>query len=262
MHQRYFIATLVFVVLSSTLLALAQTGAPQVHRVRVDPALLTPSPSWARTPSPNPPPEDATVSPAVRQARDRVFNDKTGTRPRLDNAGDGPQVPDISGIYLVKIDALPVKLSDAVVVGSLTSYAAFLSGDHTVIYTELYVRIEQVFKDSTGLLHPGGLVTLPQMGGVLTMENGRVLRYPVTAGTHSLNDLEVNKKYTLFLTYASSLKVFSIIKTWELLETEVIPLLPADRDETDRSGGIYAMMNEYQFLTTLQRAVQENALKK
>jgi hypothetical protein len=179
-----------------------------------------------------------------------------------DNAGNKPRVGVGAESAPGEIDALPVQLSDAVVVGTFTSYAPFLSEDHTIIYTELYVRIDQVFKDSRGLLRPGALVTLPQMGGVLPMGGGKVLRYPVLGGTEIVNNLDINKKYALFLTYASSLKAYNIIKSWELLETQVIPVSPSDRDATDKSGGIYAMMNKYQFLAALERAVQEVTLKK
>ncbi|HEX8846047.1 MAG TPA: hypothetical protein VF791_15455 [Pyrinomonadaceae bacterium] len=94
------------------------------------------------------------------------------------------------------LTALPVKTSSVVLIGKVTDAEAVLSNDHTGVYSEFTVRVEEVLKsDGQPPFIGGETVTLERLGGRVRFPSGHITLSMVT-GTGMPR---VGKRYAFFL---------------------------------------------------------------
>jgi len=80
--------------------------------------------------------------------------------------------------YAGQIDPLPVSRSAAVVIGTILSSKAFVSKDHTYVYSDFQVRVDQVLKqDPQTNLVVGGRMVVSRGGGTIHFPSGFIKDY-------------------------------------------------------------------------------------
>jgi hypothetical protein len=125
----------------------------------------------------------------------------------------------------LRLPALPVARSAAVIVGEITDAKAHMSDDETKIYSEFAVRVDDVLKDDGKVpIGPGSSIIVERSGGRVRFPSGKVV---VSAVNHQ--DLpRIGKRYVLFLTHDSpnggDSEDFTILTGYELSNGLVFPL--------------------------------------
>ena len=91
---------------------------------------------------------------------------------------------------------IPVSVSTAVVVGTVTNGKCFVTKSHTYVYTDYLIRIDQILKqDPTANLSVGDVVVAAREGGAIRFPSGHITNY-LTAD-HGLP--QIGSQYVLFL---------------------------------------------------------------
>jgi hypothetical protein len=161
--------------------------------------------------------------PAERTKRARKakkYNDKHA--PVITESSNGAFLVNES---LTNLPALPVEKSSAVILGEITSSAAYLSEDKTSVYSEFGLRIEAVFKDNPSQsLTPNTSIEVERYGGRVRFPSGKIF---ISAIDHQDMPL-VGRRYLLFLTHSRPLggtdEDYHILMGYELRAGKVFPL--------------------------------------
>lgn len=183
-----------------------------------------------------------------RQAKSKKYNDKHA--PRLTEVSD--QIFDLSD-WDVRLPALPVAQSVAIIIGEITEARAFLSDDQTNVYSEFSVRVDEVLKnENKNPISLGKLLVLERKGGRVRFPSGKIA---VSLVNHQ--DLpHTGKRYVLFLTHqfplGGEIQDFYILTGYEFQGGRVFPLdkLPFGHPITTYKG-----RDETSFLTDLRVAI-------
>ncbi|MEK6283407.1 MAG: hypothetical protein AABN95_23895 [Acidobacteriota bacterium] len=120
----------------------------------------------------------------------------------------------------LRLPALPVAKSAAVIIGEVTDAQAHLSEDETRVYSEFIVRVDEVLK-SDGQVQLDSSVAVERFGGRVRFPSGKVM---VAATDHQ--DLpHVGKRYVLFLIHEFvGDEDYTILTGYELRDGRVFPL--------------------------------------
>jgi len=149
----------------------------------------------------------------VRQERSAAFNDKRPNAPKLDSAEPKKGlIYQSAPPYFVRTPAIPVKESDAAVVATVDAVQPYFSGDHTHLYTEFSLTVDEQIKDTTGLAKVGQSIPIVIRGGRVRLANGRVIEEKAAFTNFSIS---VGSRYLLFLRYNSTGQYFVVAKSWE-----------------------------------------------
>lgn len=155
--------------------------------------------------------------------------------------------------WWVGLSALPVETAEAVVTGTVTNREAYLSEDETSIYTEYEVRMEQVFKDSGGLLNGSDVVPLVRRGGSVRFKSGKIQKYSISG----YGVLKEDSRYLMFLRKNNGVDWF-ILTGYELSDKKVIPI--DGQENKDPKGALpfekYVNADEDTLLQDIQMALQ------
>lgn len=120
------------------------------------------------------------------------------------------------------ISPLPVALSNALVLGTVTKVQPYLTESGTSIYSEFTITIEEVFKnDEIESLFAGKTIVVDREGGALRLSNGRVVRYEV-GGVGELPRRDT--QYVFFLKRINRGQDLSILSGYELRDGSVFSL--------------------------------------
>jgi hypothetical protein len=80
--------------------------------------------------------------------------------------------------YAQPLDPFPAARSAAVVIGTVLSSKAFVSKDHTYVYSDYQVRVDQVLKqDPSANLAVGRGIVVSRAGGTIHFPSGRIRNY-------------------------------------------------------------------------------------
>jgi len=195
---------------------------------------------------------------AVRQERSALFNDKRPDAPRLDSTAPDPvhregRFPP----YFARTPAIPVQESDAVIVGTVKSLQPYLSSDHTHLYTEFSIAVEQTIKDVSDRATQGEVIPVVIRGGKMRLHDGRVIEEkPFTNFI-----IAVGSRYVFFLRYNNTGQHFAIAKSWELKNGAVIPTAHEDQMDAREGKREYASMTEQSFIQAVHAAADLNVSK-
>jgi len=151
--------------------------------------------------------------------------------------------------------ALPTYNSDAVVIGNITSAAAYLSEDKTNVYSEFALQVSQVLKSPLSGLDPEVPLLVLRPGGGVRFPSGNV-KYVLVSGRGFPH---VNKRYLLFLKYDNLSQSFYIVTGYELSDGKVVPLdsVPPGGSKAHpfASYESYTGVNESKFLADVWDAI-------
>ncbi len=89
---------------------------------------------------------------------------------------------------------LPVSDADLIVLGTITSARAFVSRDHTYIYSDYTVTVDEVLKPD-GNVSPNGTIVMSRPGGSIHFPSGHVTTYMISGQGF----LSVGSRYILFV---------------------------------------------------------------
>lgn len=154
---------------------------------------------------------------AKRNARGKRFDGSLRVAEPHPEAG----AKGILDSWMQSLPALPVDVSDAIVIGDITNAQAYLSPDKTGVYTEYTVRVDEVLKQSSAApIVTGGFVDAQREGGRVRFPSGRVQSYI----THYQGVPVTGRKYVLFLKRNEQADVFIILTGYELGDGHVYPL--------------------------------------
>jgi len=187
---------------------------------------------------------------AVGQRYDKQLfvkrNANTGGRPVITLSSWSETLP-----------ALPVVLSDAVLLGEVTNAEAHLSNDFSGVYSEFTVRVEEVFKNNqTTAVVPGALITTERQGGRVKVRSGQVIRYGIAG-----QDMpRVGQRYLLFL--KANEQQFTIVTGYQLASGSVVPLdgenAPGHR-VMKWAGDSFRGTDANQFLDEVRKAIAQSS---
>jgi hypothetical protein len=183
----FFIAALDGLILT-TALASRQHGANEQKTAKQK------NPDFSRFPLVDfhaPQPVDENLR-AAREAKGRKYNNKH--MPQISQ--ETYQVFSNSD-WDVRLPALPVERSAAVVIGTVTSAHAYLTPDKAGIYSEFHVATETVIKnDPDNKIKAGAPITVERAGGRVRMPSGKI----VVSWVNHQNMPRAGVRYVLFLT--------------------------------------------------------------
>ena len=190
----------------------------------------------------------------ARQERSTAFNDQRPDAPKLDSpmtkldSTHGSFPP-----YFVRTPAIPIQESDAVVVATVNSVQPYFSGDHTHLYTEFSLTVDEQIKDLSGQAKVSETIPVVIRGGKMRLTDGRVLEerpayknFTIAVGSH----------YLLFLRYNSAGRYFTVAKSWELKNGAVIPTAHEDQMDAKEGKTKYSSMTDKTLIKTAYNAAK------
>jgi hypothetical protein len=168
---------------------------------------------------------DADLNPATQQIRKQknAFYHREDTQPLRDPGRESNSypAPDISHMF-IHFPALPVKRSDAVIIGRIKESEAILTEDKKFLYSEFTVDVEQVLKSKKNVLSVGvgQPLVAERYGGAVRFPSGVIWEFR----HQDLNYPRVGDRYVLFLSREGPQVNVIILTGYELLNEKVIPL--------------------------------------
>jgi hypothetical protein len=176
------------------------------------------------------------------------------TLPEITDPAD-TSAPGPGEDYLMEIDdyaqpwdPFPVARSAAVVIGTVLSGKAFVSKDHTYVYSDYQVQIDKVLKqDPSANLAVGGRMVVSRSGGTIHFPSGRIRHFI----NHGEGYPPVGSQYLFFLVKPDSpepeYEMFTGA-TYELKNGRVHPL-------DDHQLGRFDDMSEAVFMGKVEQAI-------
>ena len=157
-----------------------------------------------------------------------------------------------SAHWALEVPAIPIEQSDLIIIGTVKTSQAFLSGDKTGVYSEFSVYIEKVLK-SKSLIQEGEQLSVTRLGGAVRFPSGKIQRIEVFKGQEFP---KLHEKYIFFLRKSDIPNDFSILTAYELHENEVKPL-DSIAPYTDYKGAKLTT-----FLDKIRDEIDKNNLQK
>ena len=154
----------------------------------------------------------------------------------------------------LRMPALPIDESNAVILGKVADRRAVLMDDRFGIYSEFSIKISEIFKDDLRGFFIDQVITTSRPGGAVRFPSGKIQKYTISGQGYPQQD----KVYLLFLK-RDELGDYSILTGYELTGSVVQPLdgkrnLP--KNERDTQFGIYRGVSLESLRNALQKALQ------
>lgn len=171
-------------------------------------------------------------------------------------AGVGLRITERAELVTVTLElgigpaALPVSLSDAVVIGEVTDAQAYLSSEKDWVYSEFTIRVDEVLKNTLGVaLTEGSSLIADREGGRVRFPSGRTTLLNIPGQGMP----RVGRRYALFLTHPDQEQGAHILTGYELRGGRVFPIddLGGQRHPIAKYKGA----DETSFLSDLRAAV-------
>ena len=168
-----------------------------------------------------------------------------------------PSGDEVKGILIsdweIGFPAIPVNLSEAVVMAEVLDSQAHLSGDKTGVYSEFTVRVDEVLKARSDiLLTIGNSIQIERLGGRVKFDKG-IVRYSVSKQGMP----RVNRRYLFFLKQEGQ-EDFSILTGYELRAGRVFPVDGASVEGGEKTAfDAYADSDEVSFLKAVREAIRQ-----
>jgi len=156
--------------------------------------------------------------------------------------------------FWLRMPALPIEESNAVVRGKVIDRRAVLMEDKLGIYSEFSIKISEIFKDDLNGFFIDQVITVSRPGGAVRYPSGKVQKYTIAGEGFPQQD----KAYFLFLK-RDELGDYSILTGYEL--GNVVQPLEGKRDlpknEPDTQFGIYRGVSLETFRNALKKVLRQ-----
>ena len=167
-----------------------------------------------------------------------------------DTIGPGVTVASVHYHWPPGFPTLPVRQSDAVVMGQVAGSRAYVTDDKSTVYSEFTVRVVKVFKnDGQSPLSPGDSLVAERPGGRVRYLSGHISRFSLTG----FGMPRVARQYVLFLTRNDQEGTYHLVTGYELFNGCISPLDKTTSGETDFDA--YIGMEEAAFFRRLDDAL-------
>lgn len=163
--------------------------------------------------------------------------------------------------WMARLPALPVALSDTIIIGEVTDAQAYLSNDKSGVYTETTIKVDSIIKNTSSVsINSGETIETQRSGGKVRFLSGRIVHYRV----YQQGIPKTGRRYVLFLKNHPEAQSFAVITGYELRAGRVLPLDGAG--DSPKATGLpqfmrFKNMEETLFLSELQTAVREGVLR-
>lgn len=124
------------------------------------------------------------------------------------------------------LSALPVSISDVVLIGNITNAVAHLSNDKTGVYSQFDLDVQEVLKGENQLSHTKN-VSVQRFGGAVRFASGRIQKYETSGQGMPV----IGRTYLLFLKRIGAGPDYSIITGYDVSGPVIEPLDGAVADE-------------------------------
>jgi hypothetical protein len=160
-----------------------------------------------------------------RRAKNSRFN---GSGPSLlERRDDREYFPEY--VWTRGVPVFPLAQSELVLVGEVEDIRSFLSKNQTRIYSEICIRVHELFKDSRNRVH-NGYAMINQLGGTILISDGRTLRYEVDV--EGLGPVRIGSRYAIFANKINKGRDLAILKMYELHSGHVFVPSPDGKPST------------------------------
>lgn len=195
-----------------------------------------------------------------RKEKNKRFNSgkSSAARKLTEELPEGAENLPTINHWWVGLSALPVNETEATVIGTVVSRAAYLSEDETDIYTEYEVKLEEVLKDVTKSLNSVDIVALVRNGGSIRFESGKVQANKISEqGT-----LTKKNRYLLFLKRYNGVDWF-IVTGYGIFGEKIVPIDGQDNKDVKSALPFnkYYQVNREVLLQDIQKELQKNRTK-
>jgi len=154
----------------------------------------------------------------------------------------------------LRLPALPVERSAAVIIGTVSGTAAYLTPDKTGVYSEFAIKIDSILKeDPKKQVTAGSTISVERNGGRVRMPSGKI----AVSWTNHQDMPKVGSRYVFFLTHdfevaGDTFDDFYLLTAYELRNEKVFPL-----DKSPKESVLaYTGTAESSFLTDLAEALK------
>ncbi|HXE90094.1 MAG TPA: hypothetical protein VNK82_03925 [Terriglobales bacterium] len=150
--------------------------------------------------------------------------------------------------WWLEVPAIPAAQSALIVIASVADSRAFLSADHTSVYSEFTLSVERTVRNCarSAEFSRGDRITAERAGGAVRFPSGRVQSYRIANQGFPKN----NRRYVVFLKANEEGQDFIIITAYELRNGRVKPL----DGESQLQFSKYSGTLEEDFLSEVERA--------
>ena len=148
---------------------------------------------------------------------------------------------------------LPVRQSDAVVIGEVAYAKAYVTSDKSTVYSEFTIRVIKVLKDDNQKPIPSeGSIVAERPGGRVRYPSGHISRFAIS----SLGMPRATGKYVLFLNRNEQEEPYNLVTGYELRDGRVSPLDTINSDVVSYDEyQTYINMDEGKFFEKLDAAI-------
>jgi len=197
---------------------------------------------------------DAAESADVKEPGKRKSKDNRFPKGRLDESHGVTETTIVDGNASERLPALPVTVSDIVIIGNVLNGRAYLSSSKTGLFSEFTINIEEVLKttESNPVL-VGSNISVEREGGGIRYPSGHI-RWIRFAGEGMPS---ISGRYLFFLRRTSQENTYIILTGYELRERKVFPLdgvADFDGDKLPKFA-MYEGVEESDFLKTVRELI-------
>jgi hypothetical protein len=147
---------------------------------------------------------------------------------------------------------IPVKESDAIVVGTFADHSVLLSQSKRSLYTVIRFTVEATLKSKPLPIMPGEALECVVPGGVAEI-NGRIIQQRVQSGDDT--PLEEHGRYLLFLKYDADRESYSIVKHWLLENGRAVAVDLIETQRVKKGNSDYDGQPENKIIDATKAAV-------
>jgi hypothetical protein len=193
---------------------------------------------------------------AARKAKNSRYNtggkDITLLDPKL--GSDEEKERFIDHYWLRDMPFFPTSDSAIVVLGTMVRVQPYLSEDRSNIYTELAIRVEEVFKsDATKPIALQDKLVVDRLGGALRLASGRIVR--LDQPNQGPGKTRIGGRYVVFAKRTHNGNDLEMITGFELRAGKVFGLTSdGGVSFTSRRGVSKELVEEEQFLEAVRRS--------
>jgi hypothetical protein len=189
--------------------------------------------AWMRIPTPVTAGTD--VSTDLKRRRDLFFDSVAATINLKE-----PLTPESAGRLglsegsrLGGAPEIPSASLRSIVIGSFLSSRSVLTESRNSIYTEIKLRVTDVFEDFSGSASPNTDITLALMGGTVETVDKKIISLFANERRYSLQPARI---YLLVLTYNPDQEFYMVVSNWDFTTGIVAANSGADRELELRGG--------------------------
>jgi hypothetical protein len=193
--------------------ASAQTTSEATSKAAASAWMSTPTPylDWNKD-----------ISASARAERNKFWDEASMSPVPLTQPGSGRVVGGSYDMAWDRFEISDVVKDRAVLTATFTGHRSVLTSSERSLYTEVTLRVDQVFEDRTGTGHPTANhdVTLILYGGTVILRNSQAFSVD-NPGAQSELFIQPEHKYLFVLRYENAGDFYTLVDDWDISDGTV-----------------------------------------